>query len=179
MRTDCAFSLLITCALITGCAAPTATPETRPPIFTVAAEGEGNEITTSTQGNTLIVDVYSQSGIGSGTCEFVSGTPPQNIVFWLHLKGLEEFRLSYEGMTIIASVSSTANHEVIQSMISPESGEQPIDSDSPSWLVIREISDLSTSPAAPDSGYLEITPPKDFAQKGYRFFSIRWIDFYR
>jgi hypothetical protein len=179
MRSHCALSLLVTCALMTGCAASTGTPETLPPIFTITAEGNGNEMTVSAQGNTFVFDVYSQGGIGSGTVEFISGTPPKNIVIRLHLKGLEEFQLSCEGTTIIASVSSAANHEVIQSVISPEGSEQPITADTPFWMEIRKMSDQSISPTMPDSGYFEIATPKDLMREGYRSFSIRWIDFYR
>ena len=71
MRVHYALGLLITYGLLTGCAASTGTPETRPPIFTVTAEGEGNEMTASAQGDTSVFDVYSRSGIGSGMVEFM------------------------------------------------------------------------------------------------------------
>ena len=179
MRVHYAVGLLMTCALLTGCAMSTGTPETRPPIFTVTADGEGNEMTASAQGDTSVFNVYSRSGIGSGTVEFISGTPPKNIVVRLHLKGLEEFRLVYKKTTMIASVSSGASHEEIQSVISPEGSEQPITSDSPFWMEIRKISDQSASLDASDFGYFEIAMPKDFIREGYRSFSIRWIDFFR
>lgn len=133
----------------------------------------------SAQGDTFVFDVHSQRGIGSATVEFISGTPPQNIVVRLHLKGLEEYRLVYKKTTIIASVSSSASHSETQRVISPQGSEQAITSDSQFWMGIRKISDQSKSSGASDSGYFEITMPKDFAPEGYRSFSIRWIDFFR
>ncbi len=179
MRIHVALGLFVTCALLTGCAASAGAPATPPPMFTITAEGEGNEITASAQGDAIVFDVHSRSGIGSGTFEFLSGTPPKSIVVRLHLKGLEDFRLVYQKTTLIASVSSGADHAASQRVLSPDGREQLITSDSPSWMEIRRTSNPSATPGASDSGSFEIAMPKDLVREGYRSFSIRWIDFFR
>lgn len=171
--------LLLACLLTAGCATPPAAPDIQPPIFTVTAEGEGDEVTVSVEGETAIIDVHSQSGIGQATVELVSGAPPQKIILRLHLKGLERFRLAYDQTVITAQVSSTDSGAIIQTVVSPNGDETLIASDSPFWLDSRIVSD-QTPPTIPlDQGYFEIALPQDFLAAGYRAFAIRWIDFYR
>ena len=179
MLTQHTFSLLMTCILLTGCAAPRGVPNTPAPVFAVAADGDGNEVTASAEGETVVIDVHSQSGMGSAHVEHVSGALPESIVVRLYLKGLEEFRLSYDGTTITASVSSGDSHNVFQSAAGPEAGERPITPGSPYWMDVRIVTDQETPHIPLDQGYFEVALPKDFLQEGRRSFSIRWIDFYR
>ena len=91
MPTRHAFSLLMACILIT--VALVGAAETHTPRFTITAEGDGNKLTVSAAGETVIMDVHSRSGIGSATAELVSGTLPENILLRLHLAGLEPGRV--------------------------------------------------------------------------------------
>src|SRR3989337_2577483 len=50
MRTRHALSLMLACILMAGCAAPPGAPETPAPVFSVTAEGDGNELTVNTEG---------------------------------------------------------------------------------------------------------------------------------
>ena len=179
MRTHFALSLLLAGSLTAGCAAPLGAPETPAPVIRVTAEGDGNKLTVSSEAETAIIDVQSQSGIGFATIELVSGVFPENILLRLHVKGLEEFQLTYGGTVISASVSSRDSGSVIQSVASPEEGERPITPDSPSWLDIAIVSDPATPRIPLDQGYFEITLPKGLLSAGDRSFSIQWIDFYR
>ena len=179
MRTHYTLSLLLPCILMAGCATPPGVPETPAPVFRLTAEGNGNELTVSTEGETAIVDVQSQSGIGSATIKLVSGEFPENIVLRLHIQGLEEFSLSYNETTITASVSSSDSRSVFQSVASPEEGERSITPDSPSWLDIVLVSDQAATHVPIDQEYFEITLPEGLLRVGDRSFSIQWIDFYR
>jgi len=179
MRTHCALSLLLVCILMAGCAAPPGAPETSPPVFNVTAEGDGNELTVSMEGEIVIIEVQSQSGIGSATIELVSGEFPENILLRLHVKGLEEFRLSYNETTITALVSSRDSGNVFQSLATPDEGERPITPGNPSWLEIAIVSDQATPEIPLAQGYFEITLPEGLLTEADSSFSIQWIDFYR
>lgn len=171
--------LLLVCLLTAGCATLPAAPAIQPPVFTVTAAGEGDEVTVSLEGETAIIDVHSQSGIGQATVELVSGEMPQKIILRLHLKGLERFRLAYDQTVITAQVSSTGGGAMVQTVVSPNGEETPIASDSPFWLDSRIVSD-QTPPTIPlDQGYFELSLPQDFLTAGHRAFTMRWIDFYR
>ena len=179
MRTHYALSLLLAGILMAGCAAPPGAPETPAPVIRVTAEGDGNKLTVSSEGETAIFDVQSESGIGSATIELVSGGFPENIILRLHVKGLEEFQLTYGGTVISATVSSSDNRSIFQSLATPEESERPITPDNPSWLDIATVSDQAKSRIPLDQGYFEITLPKGLLSARDRSFSIQWIDFYR
>jgi len=174
-----ALGLLLAGFLMAGCAAPPGAPGTDAPVFSVSTAGEGNAVTVNASEETAIVEVRSQSGIGAASIELVSGTLPANFVVRLHLQGLEEFRLTYEGMAIAASVSSSGYPDIFQSVRSPEAGERPIAPDSPFWMNIGIVSEAATPRIPLDQGYFEITLPEAFRREGRRSFTIHWIDFYR
>ena len=178
------------CIVMFGCAALlvapetqvpllTDTPDTQVPRFAIAADSDGNEVTVSAEGETTLIEVHSQSGIGSATVELVSGAPSQNIVLRLHLKGLEQFRLLYDETVVTASVAGNDIGSIIESATLSEGGEYSITPDSPLWLHIRIVSSRVAPDIPLDQGHFEITLPRDFLHDEHRSFSIRWIDFYR
>ena len=149
------------------------------PVLQVKAEGQGNTAVSSMQDNTAVFDIHSRSGIGRATVEHVSGSLPDTIVVRLHLKGLEEFRLSYDRTVITARVSSSAGRNIVQSVDLPGGAERRVTPDSPFWLKVK-LASAQAMPRMPlDQGRFEITLPKDVLGKGRRSFSMRWIDFYR
>jgi len=170
---------LMACLLMTGCAAPPGVSETPASVFSVAAEGDGDELTLSVEGQATVIDVHSRSGIGSAVIKLVSGPSPENVVVRLHLKGLEEFRLSYAEATITASVSSGDRRSVFQRVAWPDGGERPVTRDSPFWLDVQIVSDQVPPRIPLEQGYFEITLPRSFLREEQRSFSIQWIDFYR
>jgi hypothetical protein len=164
-------------ALAAG-AALTGASASQPPRLTVAAEGDGNSVAVSDEGERIILDIRSRSGIGRAAVKMVSGKLPEKIVLRLRLKGLEEFRLARDGSEIIARVSS-GDGGVTQRLRSRDGDERPITSADPHWLDVRIISDRAPRRIPLEQGHFEITMSKDFLREGGRSFSIRWIDFYR
>jgi hypothetical protein len=165
--------------VLAGCATPPAAPADQPPVFTVTAERDGNTLTVGFEGETAVIDVRSERGIGQGMVELASGTMPPKIVVRLHLKGLEGFRLSYDETVITAQVPSVGRVTIFQSLVSPKGAESAIAVDSPFWLENRIVSD-QPGPAIPlNQGYFELTLPQDFFNTGQRAFSLQWVDFYR
>lgn len=179
MSAGYSLGLLAAILLIAGCGMPPGASETRPPVFTAAAEGNGNELKVNVEGGTTVIDVQSQSGIGAATVELVSGTPPETIVVRLHVNGLESFRLSYQQTAITAAVSSSDSQNVLQEVSLPDSGTSPLTSGSPLWLDIRAVSQQATPTIPLQQGYFEIRLPKGLLSDRQRSFAIRWIDFYR
>jgi hypothetical protein len=183
-----ALTLLMACILMAGGAATSIARKASVHISTVAqsdesylkaqAEGEGNQLTVKAEGDAVIVDVSSRSGIGRASMKLVSGTIPKKIVLRLRVKGLEEFRLSRDGSEIIARVSS-GDGGVTQSIRSRDGDERPITSANPRWLDVKIVSERAAPHIPLEQGHFEITLPKDFLREGGRSFSIRWIDFYR
>lgn len=164
--------------MMIGCLAFSILAIAQPSRITVSVEGEGNSITVRDDGATVILDVSSRGGIGQATIKTLSMTSPEKLILRLRLKALEEFRLSYDRITVIANVSND-DGVITQSLRSSDGDERPITPDNPHWMEIRIVSD-KTSPRIPlDEGHFEITLPKDAFGKSGRAFSIRWIDFHR
>lgn len=130
-----------------------------------------------------VIEIFSESGIGSATIEVTSENLPKKIIMRFHLRGLEELRFSYDETVITASLSSTNVPQIRQSF--SRAGERPIKeaaitADSPYWLKICLVS----SDGAPDkiplqNGYIEAEAPENFLKGGHRQATMHWIDFYR
>jgi len=157
---------------------PASMSEDLPPVFSIASDDTGNEVAVSVEGETAIFDVRSERGIGSATVELVSGSP-QTIVLRVHLQGLEEFRLMYNEVTLIASVSSRDVDGVAERVVLPDGAEQSLVLGDPLWIDIRIVSDQDVPSIPLDQGYFEVKLPNNFLNEARRTFSIRWIDFYR
>jgi hypothetical protein len=170
---------LAACALAISRIVSGQAPAPEVSVFQIKAEGGGASVAISIQDQTTVFDIHSRSGIGSATVEHVSGPRPEKIVVRLHLKGLEEFRLSYDRMVTTARVSSSDSRKITQSVSPPGGDERSIAPGSPRWMEIKVVSDQSPPRIPLRQGSFEITLPKDVLGKGRRSFSIRWIDFYR
>jgi len=148
-------------------------------MFQVKTEGDGADAAISVEAKVVVLDIRSRSGIGRARVERVSGPLPEKIVVRLRLKGLEEFRLSYDRMVITARVSSSDSRNITQSVDPPGGNERPITPDSPFWMEVKIVSDQAAPRIPLEAGRFEVTLPKRVLGKGRRSFSIRWIDFYR
>jgi len=172
-----AVGLLAALSLVSGCTSPR---RSDPPVFSLHPESEGgNELSATVQDETALIYVQSLSGIGSAWVELVGGAFPEKMVLRLKLRGLEQFRLAYGDMVILASVSSANGGSVQQSIRTAEGDEQPHASGSPYWMDIQIVADQGASHIPLDQGYFEITLPEDFIREGPRTFYFQWIDFYR
>jgi hypothetical protein len=127
---------------------------------------------------TALFDIESPTGIGSATFELESGSMPETIVFRLHLKGLEEFRLRSAQTDIGASVSSSNKPVISQRIISSDS-ETTLLPGQPFWMSIDIVSDQQEQSIPLEQGYFDITAPREFIQNAGKTFQVEWIDFYR
>lgn len=149
------------------------------PVFLVKAEGEGADATITMEGRVAVLDIHSRSGIGLVTVDPQSGPLPDKLVVRLHVKGLEELRLSYGRTVVIARVSSSDSRNIVQRVDSPGGDEGLITPDSPRWMALTMASDQAVPRIPLEQGHFEMTLPNDVLGQGPRSFSIRWIDFYR
>ncbi|MDZ7361732.1 MAG: hypothetical protein ONB46_13545 [candidate division KSB1 bacterium] len=127
----------------------------------------------------VLIEIFSESGIGHADFELAAGQTPKRIVMRFYLRGLEELRFAYGETVVTASVSSTGEHGIRQSM--SRAGEKPVEaktlaSNSPFWMKVR-VASRGKTPLR--EGYIEAETPEDFLQSGARQASIQWIDFYR
>jgi hypothetical protein len=109
----------------------------------------------------------------------VSGPYPTRIVFQLHLKGLEQFTLTYGAVIIDVAVASDGSDQARQTLIR-DGVEQPLTPDSPYWMPVE----VTTTPdGASKEGLSEktyrLSAPPDLLTTQPPAFTINWIDFFR
>jgi hypothetical protein len=130
-----------------------------------------------------VIEIFSESGIGSAVIEVTSEVSPKKIIMRFHLRGLEALRFSYDENVVTASLSSTSVPQIRQSF--SRAGERPIKetaiaADSPYWMKMRVVSSDGAHDKIPlQNGYIEVEAPEDFLKNWHRQAAIQWIDFYR
>lgn len=153
---------------LVACAPPAASPAA--PEFQIATDKTDNVVTATADGDRLLVDIQSASGIGNAGVRAAAGKLPSVAVMRFHLAGLEQMTLAFGDTVVKLSVPSSGDQPVLQSVV--EAGqESPITPESPYWMEV-------TKPATADNLF-EVTSPQAFTASPPANFTVSWIDFYR
>ena len=137
------------------------------PILTAKAAREDSRIGMVAEGGKTVIDVRSESGIGSATVTRRSDTWPESICVHLHLRGLESFKLENGKLALEWSVSSSGENDSRVSL-HQDGEESAIGKGSPLY-----------SEAKAEHGYFEVPLPARLLQENPETITLRWIDFYR
>jgi hypothetical protein len=160
--------------VLTGCAVVPQAPAS----FDVTTTKPEDDVVVSEENGTAIFDVTSPSGIGSARVTRTSGAMPKNILFRLHLQGLEHFSFAFEDEVIEVSIPSGGEQTpmVLNQNAGPSSAN-PLDASSPLWMPAKIV---SANPEIPlKDSYFEIQAPRAFLESDASSFALEWIDFYR
>ena len=170
-RSLCAITLLL--------AVSCGPPYQEPVAFKVTPGKPDARLTVEAAPEKAVIQVYSDSGIGSAEVEVTAGPVPKTILLRFHLRGLEELRFAYGNVTVMGSIASTKAGGIRQSLRGLgdiPAKEQAISTESQYWLKMRVVSQTDIPI---QDGYIEVEAPPNFANGGHRKFAIQWIDFYR
>jgi hypothetical protein len=162
---------------LVSCASQSVNAQDSKPEFLVTLKNSGDEIIILDENSKTIINILSDFGIGSATLTLVSGTMPDTILLRLHLKGLEDFQLISGNKTLAASIASGEVFNITNQRVVSASGEFPLLSIDPLWMNIEIVSEHKHIPL--ETGYFEITIPRDFIRHAGASFEVKWIDFYR
>ncbi len=177
-------SLLLTLALATMLSWLTACsqPGSITPTFEVVPHKPETAIAYRVEGDAVLFDIFSQSGIGGADVSLTAGTMPEQMLLRFHLKGLESLQFSYGENTITTGVSSLGAHDARETVIQggDSTQETSLTADSPYWMDVSIVAAEGTTASIPQAdGYFVVTPPADFLHGDYHEFTLEWIDFYR
>ncbi len=179
-------SLLLTLALVGILSWLAAYTQPGPvlPTFEVVPHKPETAIAYRMEGDAVIFDIFSQSGIGGADVSLTAGTMPERMLLRFHLKGLESLQFTYgEGETVVKlAVSSSGAHDARETVMQGGDGaqESPLTADSPYWMDVSIVAAEGTATSIPlADGFFEITPPADFLHNDHHEFTLEWIDFYR
>jgi hypothetical protein len=178
MKQAIVYAILVTNLLLVACASQPANAQSkRAPIFSVAVKNPEDQVAIQFKDNTTLIEIQSPLGIGSATFTLESGDMPERIVIRIHVKGLEEFQLISEQITLSASVSSSEGITAQSQRKISENSQQALHSSNPLWLNIESVPSSQKIPL--QDGFFEIFLPKEFIRQAGNTFEIKWIDFYR
>ena len=119
----------------------------------------------------LVIDIYSETGIGETSVLVPTMSESTPMVIRLHLRGLEGWRFVYEDTSIIGSVG-TGDGSVSESVQSGDALDTPIDEASPYWMAVAHVEGEA-------GGYYELRLPDAFIEREVSAFTISFVDFYR
>ncbi|TWT73925.1 hypothetical protein [Allorhodopirellula solitaria] len=126
------------------------------------------------------ISIRSAKGIGDATIRRIGPSWPECVVLRLHLKALEDFRVSGGDITLHASLSSYPSTPRIRRWKNDEE-EILLGKESEYWMPIKRF-DAKGDPAAEiplKDGWIEIRLPAAFLAEQPLEITLRWIDFYR
>ena len=133
--------------------------------FRAVALQSGDELTIDQRGTAdAAFDITSERGIGQIEFERL-GAAPATLAFRLHLKGLEQFTLTWGDNTATVNYPSSGG---------PRAMTDPAD---PLAMLVTVEADNPTIPL--QEGHFVVIAPAQFIEDAPQRFSIQWIDFYR
>ncbi|HMN30656.1 MAG TPA: hypothetical protein PKE45_21065 [Caldilineaceae bacterium] len=151
-------------------------------LFQITTDRPDNQVTYTLDGQTPIFDIVSPGGIGEATMAWQQGPPPERMLLRLHLRGLEELRLTYDDTVQTLALPSTADGLVRQSIAPLDQqagGETSITPGDPKWLETR-LASSTGEPAIPmQDGYIEVVLPPQVIKQARQAFTVHWVDFFR
>lgn len=163
---------LLAGGVLAACATPPAAGPAMPQ-FQIATDKPDDVVTAAMDGERLLVDVQSASGIGSAGVRAADGAMPADVSMRFHLRGLEQMTFAFGDAIVKLSVPSGGDRPVIQSVV--EGGqESPITPASPYWMEVTQ-----TAAAGSAEAIFEVAAPQAFSDSPTANFTIGWIDFYR
>jgi hypothetical protein len=164
--------------LLAACAGAPAEAQSGEPAFIVIPKNTDDRVDIRYENGTSFIDIYSPTGIGSAILELESGTMPGGMVLRLHLKGLEELRLTSAQTSLAASVSNS-NPSEIQQRVLAASSDTPLLPGDPLWMPLEIISPQAEKTIPLEEGYFEVEVSQEFLRKAGKSFEIQWTDFFR
>ena len=146
--------------------------------FKITTKRDNDKVEFKVEKNRIVFSIYSPFGISQAVIESTNGIWSESVILRLHLKGLENFKVSNDKVTLEAAVSS---QDGVARLWKDGKENLPLDSKSPYWMEIRRIGKggKPTTSIPLSDGYFEINLPKALFEDNPKSITVSWIDFYR
>ncbi len=146
--------------------------------FKITTKRDSDSVEIRTENGKTVISVRSPFGISQAAIERTDKQWSTNVMLRLHLKGLENFKLTVGKVTLEAAVS-TQDGNIRQWKDGKE--DSPLDSKHAYWLEIRMVGKdakpVTTIPLK--DAYFEMQLPKALFEENPKSITVSWIDFYR
>ncbi len=158
--------------LSTGC-----TNSVDEPQFKITTRRDNDKVEANVGKDKAVFSVHSPSGISQTVIKRTDENWSDIVMLRLHLKGLENFKISNGIITLAAAVSS---QDSSVRLWKDGKEDSPLDAKSPYWTEIRMFSDEGKPvKTIPLDGYFEIQLPTALFEDNPKSITLSWIDFYR
>lgn len=159
--------------LNTGC-----TDSVKESQFKITTKRADDMVDVEVKDASMVFSVHSPFGISQAVIERTDENWPDTVILRLHLKGLENLKVSNGKVTLEASVSS---QDGTVRLWKDGKEDSLLDSRSPYWTEVRIVgSDRKRETTIPlEDGYFEIQLPKPLLANNPKSITVSWIDFYR
>ena len=146
--------------------------------FRVRTKRDDDSIEVTVKNDNAVISVRSPFGISQAEIERSVEKWPNTVILRLHLKGLENLKISNGKIALDAAVST---QESIVRLWKDGKEDSPLDSSSQYWMEIRLLGkDGKPTKGIPlDDGYFEIQLPRILLEGNPKSLTVNWIDFYR
>jgi hypothetical protein len=171
--------LLTSGLLVLAVAVSTAAADDPPP-FKVTTKRADDRVDVKAEKGKATVSVHSPFGISHAVIERAGETWPDAVVVRLHLKGLENFRVTNGKVTLAGSASLQDGKPLVRLW---KDGKEaaPLDARSPYRMEVRIVGgDGQPAKELPlKGGYFELPLPRALFEGNPKTITLNWIDFYR
>jgi hypothetical protein len=179
VRTAAATTFLVPAVVLVALSTPPAggNPPAR---FTVTTRKADDTVAVAGDESRTTFDLKSPSGISRAEIKRAGNAWPKAVVVRLHLKGLENLKVSAGGVAVGAA-AGIRDGKVEARQWALGKGETPLAPDDPRRLTIRVLGKDGMAPAGLplDGGHFEVTVPPAFFRDNPRSLTVEWVDFYR
>jgi len=179
-RTAVVTTLLVPAAVFVSFTTPRAACGDPPARFTVTTRKADDTVAAGGDRERTTFDVRSPSGISRAVIERTGDAWPKAVVVRLHLKGLENLKVS-AGAVAVGASAGVRDGKVEARQWTPGKDETPLAPDDPRRLAIRVLGkDGKMAADVPlDGGHFEVTLPAAFLRANPKSLTVEWVDFYR
>lgn len=166
-------AIAVVTILCVGCTNAVETPQ-----FQITTKRDSDNVEVKVEKNNTVISIRSPFGISQATVERLDEKWPDAVVLWLHLKGLENFKVTNGTITLEAAVSSQDGKVRLWK---DGKEDEPLDAKSPYWMEIRSVSSdgKPTTTIPLNDGYFELQLPTALFEDNPKSITVNWIDFYR
>lgn len=151
-----------------------------PTPFSVTTKRADDRVDVKTEKGKATFSVHSPFGISHAVIERKGGTWPDAVVLQLHLKGLENFKVT-DGKVKLEGSASVQNGKPQVRLWKDGKDDAPLDTKSPYWMEVRILGgDGKQATEIPlKDGCFEMPLPKALLEGNPKTITVNWIDFYR
>ena len=151
-----------------------------PPKFKITTKRDNDKVEVRADKEKTLFIVKSPFGISHAAIERTGEKWPDAVVLRLHLKGLENLKVTNGKVKLEASASLQDGKPLVR-LWKDGKEDTPLDAKSPYWIDVRIVgSDGKPAKAIPlKDGHFEMQLPKAIFEGNPKSITVSWIDFYR